>query len=127
MEHDTALTPISNRFGMMRTPTWINELNGNYSICVGIHTYRYFTEETLPNGIKSLLAMVKAFPFTGEMKHIDRIDPEELRKIDMMCYIPPNSDQECVGWRLSQYSFILVLDKELFEEVRDGRYPRKQG
>lgn len=127
MEVDHTLTPVINRFGMYRTPVWVYEQKGNYAICVGVHTYRYFTQETLPGKIKSLIAMVKAFPLTDEPTYLDKYDPHSLRTGDMMRYIPPTTGQECIGWRLNSYSYILVLEQELFDEVRDGRHTGKKG
>lgn len=126
MEVDHTLTPIINRFGMYRTPVWVYEMKEKYAICVGVHTYRYYTEETVPGKIKSLIAMVKAFPL-DEPTCLERNDPHHLRGIDMRQYVPPTAGQECIGWRLTNYSYILVLEQELFNEVRDGRHTREKG
>lgn len=119
MEPDRSLTPVINRFGKFRTPTWVHTAEGLYSACVGVGMYRYFTEATLPTEMKSLLAMVKAFP-SGEGTIYSKVST------DMMRYIPPRPEQEDIGWHLGGDAYILILDKKLFSEVCRGRYTREE-
>ena len=129
MELDRDLTPVINRFGKFRTPVWVHTTEGLYSACVGIGMYRYFTETTLPTEVKSLLAMVKAFPSAEGTIYGKKptSNPLPMPPRDMMRYIPPRPEQEDIGWHLGDETYILVLDKKLFSEVCRGGHTREEG
>lgn len=63
MKLDDSMTPVHHSMlvNSWRVPMWVEE--GTYTISVGQKAYRMFNESDLPEGIKSQLSMIHAFPF----------------------------------------------------------------
>ena len=86
-----------------RVPLWVE--GDTYRLCLGKDSYRYYTDETLPAELKSILAMVNAFP-TKDIP-IWEVDP-------ISAYVNQQDPKlDTIGWRVSRYLYILVLSKEI--------------
>lgn len=90
-----------------RVPLWME--GDTYRLCVGKNTYRYFTDETLPPELKSILAMINAFPpndtSVWEMDSINVYINKQDPKLNT------------IGWRVSRYLYILILSREVMEDL----------
>ena len=90
-----------------RIPVW---LEGDlYKVTIGEDKYRFFTEETLPDCIKSTLGMVNAFP---------RNDSPIWLVNSISAYInnqDPKLDE--IGWRVSSNLYMLTVDIEHLKEL----------
>jgi len=136
MDFDPTLTPIGSESGSaMRTPVKVvvhpkvggysDKVLAGYTICVGTSAYRFFTEDTVPTEIKSLLGMVKAFPEDARINsHTSGIQR----------YVPPDPRLKDIGWQLSPLKpewymkgyewYMLVVSNVTFESMKlgDGRH-----
>lgn len=99
-----------------RVPMWVE--GDTYRISIGRNTYRNFTDETLPKEVKSIIAMVNAYP--SKDIPIWEVDPTNafINKQDPAL--------NTIGWRVSRYLYILILSKEFIGELH-GDHPRRQG
>lgn len=107
--------PISNERGDIRTPVqvWVEVSPHKYVVSVGDHKIKIFSEETVPQEIKALIAMVHAFP-------------EDVRVNNQSgpgVYVPPDPRLSDIGWELGSRGpnwrcYILVLTEKLFRRLR---------
>lgn len=98
---------------------WVNVDGNDYTISVGADHYRYYTHETLPDKIKVLITMVRAFPANDIPEYL--VNPTNV-------YVNIQSrDQEGIGWRINENMYILILDRETLEEIQHGRHTREEG
>lgn len=104
--------PISMNDGTYRVP--VKEADGEYTVSIGSLTYRYFTEDTVPDQIKASLSMVKAFP-----EEIRRI-PKTRLVSDVAPYICPHPSLEDIGWQVGDDTFVLILSEELLRDIPIG-------
>lgn len=115
---DPHLSPISNDRGGVRTPVLVIHSGPHYVVCVGDKAYRYYTEETAPEQIKSLIGMINAFPPEVRM----------AKNQGMQIYVPPDPRLQDIGWEIRVNDdfreYILVLDTSLFDTIRWQR-PQK--
>ena len=80
-----------------------------YRLCLAKNTYRYFTDETLPFELKSVLAMINAFPPNDTP--IWEVHP-------VNAYINKQDPRlHTVGWRVSRYLYIVILSGEVMEDL----------
>jgi|694.fasta_scaffold43115_4 hypothetical protein len=106
--------PISNESGDVRTPVSVWVLNPyRYMVTVGDYHTKFFSDETVPQEIKALIAMVRAFPEDVRMN----------RSFGPGIYVPPDPRLACIGWQLiprgpDWEAYILVLSQKLFERIR---------
>lgn len=125
MAFDPTLVPISNKNGTaMRTPVDVMIHEGPegrtfsiYTLAVGTQTYRYLKEDHVPEEIKSLIGMVKAFPPEVRVN----------RSTGVGRMVPPDPRLEDIGWEIPKdYSYqqwegyILIVSNETFEAIRGG-------
>lgn len=114
------LTPVmhSTLMDSVRVPMW--ESDDGYSICVGDNNYRHFTEETLPNRVKAILAMIKAFPVN---------DRDELGYSLILNAYENNQDRRLddVGWRVTKGIYMLVLERQIFDAIIRGDHGKHTG
>lgn len=90
-----------------RVPLWVE--GDTYRLCLGKNTYRYFNDETLPSELKSALAMINAFP-PNDIP-IWEVDP-------VNAYINKQDPKlHTVGWRVSRYLYIVILSREVMEDL----------
>jgi len=93
-----------------RVPLWIE--GDTYRLCLGRSLYRYYTEETLPKQLGTILGMINAFPSNDVP--IWEVDPTNA-------YINKQDPKlHTIGWRVSRYLYILILNKDLMEELVYG-------
>lgn len=117
MKLDDSMTPVHHSMlvNSWRVPMWVEE--GTYTISVGQKAYRMFNESDLPEGIKSQLSMIHAFPFKDYPNWIN---------VSVEGYINQQDERlNDVGWRLRPDLYMLVLNHEQLEEVANGN-TRKQ-
>jgi hypothetical protein len=87
-------------------------IGGNYTVFVGDNTIRRFTDDTLPDFLKSKLAMILAS--SQNIKHDHDVD-----KLDI--YTNSQSPElDTVGWRVSDSYFCLVMDRETLNSLKHG-------
>lgn len=99
-----------------RVPLWIE--GDTYRLSLGQNAYRYFTDETLPNELKSALAMISAFPPNDTP--IWEVDP-------INAYInKQDAKLDTIGWRVSRYLYIVILSREFLGGV-SGKHTRIEG
>lgn len=86
-----------------RVPLWVE--GDTYRLCLGKDLYRYYTDETLPTELKSILAMINAFP--PKDIPIWEVDP-------ISAYVNQQDPKlDTIGWRVSRYLYILVLSRDI--------------
>lgn len=90
-----------------RVPMWVE--GDTYRISIGKNTYRHFSDETLPKEVKSILAMINAYP--PKDIPIWEVDPVNafINKQDPAL--------NTIGWRVSRYLYILILDRDFIGEL----------
>lgn len=86
--------------GSYRVPVWVDP--GQYQVCIAPKTYRYFNEQTVPDKIVALLAMIRAIPFKErdyEWPHQTYVNMQDKRLDE-------------IGWKVDDILHMLVLDHE---------------
>lgn len=90
-----------------RVPLWVE--GDTYRLCVGKNMYRYYTDDTLPSELKSILAMINAFPPNDVL--IWEVDP-------INAYINRQDEKlNTIGWRVNRYLYIVILSREQMENL----------
>ena len=75
---------------------------------------RRYDEETLPDVLKSKIAMVLAAPQPTALIH-----ENNLQKLHV--YINAgNNEFDDIGWRVSETYFCLIVDRETLESLKGG-------
>lgn len=124
MQVDPWMSPISTDNGLIRTPTWVAVQEDLYIVCVGDKTYRHFDSKTVPNQIKALITMVRAFPLEV------RMSSRNSGVASMTYYVPPDYRLKDIGWQLDadpkREVYMLVLAPNAFDEVANGRNAGKK-
>lgn len=107
------ITPVSHSTLMdsVRVAMWVSE--GEYTLCVGDGLYRRFNDDTLPDRIKALLAMIKAFPPNDVQKDGVTLTLEAYTNRQ-----DPRLDE--VGWRVNEDIYMLVLERRFFSSLVRG-------
>ena len=110
----TTFVPIRHEHlaAYYRTPVWVERgvRNVTYTVSVGDYTRRMFDENTAPNMLKAVIAMVDAFPWTPA-------EPQQLTVHSMWAYTCPNPKQMEIGWRVTNELYMLVLPTEFLEDA----------
>ena len=85
--------------------------NGTYKIFLGDYFKREFTDETLPDAIKTMVGLINAYewPDTGDHVHKSSIMWKFREDYPEVMFF--------VGWR-DQEHYCLVLSDDLFRELR---------
>ena len=104
MSHSTLIDSV-------RVAMWVSE--GEYTLCVGDGLYRRFNDDTLPDRIKALLAMIKAFPPNDVQKDGVTLTLEAYTNRQ-----DPRLDE--VGWRVNEDIYMLVLERRFFSSLVRG-------
>lgn len=88
--------------GSYRVPVWVDP--GEYQVCIAPKTYRYFNEQTVPDKIVGLLAMIRAVPFKPG---------SSISYFWTTAYVN-NHDKRLdeIGWKVDDVLHMLVLDHE---------------
>ena len=107
------LSPVVHpkRWDLIRLP--VRRVEGVYVVYVADGLVRMYDEDTLPNELKTRIAMVLATP------QPTLIHENNLQKLHI--YIN-NHDPELdeVGWRVSETYFCLIVDRETLESLKGG-------
>lgn len=104
------LTPVVHpkNWDLIRVP--LIRYESEYKINLDDRMVRIYNDKTLPNAIKSKMAMILAHPH--EVVHDDSIE-----RIDV--YINKQSPElDEVGWQSSEHYFCLVLDRATVDEMK---------
>lgn len=92
-----------------RVPVQVLMGKDTYIVCVGQQQYRYFNDKTVPREIKSLLAMVNAFPV--EDRTVNSAHWAAL-------YVAPHVLLEDIGWQIFDGLYMLMLPVKVFERIQ---------
>ena len=106
------LSPVVHpkRWDLIRAP--MLRVDGNYTVFVGDNSIRRFTDDTLPDVLKSKLAMILASAQNFKYDHdVDKLSIYTNSQ-------SPELDE--VGWRVSDSYFCLVLDRETLNSLKHG-------
>jgi hypothetical protein len=107
----------TNLFGSYRVPLWAAD--DDYEVSVGENNSRMFSNETLPDRIKTALSMINAYPTR------DYAD-WEINPVNVYInHQTPELDE--VGWRINRGMYMLVLDNKFLGDITNGRYTRGEG
>ena len=107
------LSPVVHpkHWDFIRVP--LRRIDDRYIVYVADGLVRYYDEDTLPDALKTKMAMVLASPQPA------LIDERRLQKLTV--YINAQSpDLDEVGWRVSETYFCLVLDRPTLESLKGG-------
>lgn len=101
----TDLTPIVHRtnWGMVRVP--LMREGDTYHVFVGDNFIRHYREDTLPDCIKSKLAMILASPHQIESDKM-------IAKMQIYNPYLSNPDFDEIGWRASESYFCIILTQQ---------------
>lgn len=114
------LSPVVHpkNWDLIRVP--LRKIDNRYVIYVADGLVRYYDEETLPDSIKTSMAMILAAPqpplvYEGS-RHFQK----------MTIYNNPMSHEfDTVGWRVSETYFCLILDRQTLESLKGGMLNEK--
>ena len=107
------LSPVVHpkHWDFIRVP--LRRIDTRYIVYVADGLVRYYDEDTLPDALKTKMAMILASPQPA------LIDERRLQKLTV--YInAQSSDLDEVGWRVSETYFCLVLDRPTLESLKGG-------
>ena len=84
-----------------------------YRLIIGEGSSRFYTDETLPDEVKTALGMVKAV--SGQIRDLDDINV-------INAYINYNSPEfDTIGWRVHPQMYVLILSRNfLAKEAMHG-------
>jgi hypothetical protein len=106
------LSPVVHpkNWDLIRVP--MLRVDGNYTVFVGDNTIRRFTDDTLPDFLKSKLAMILASAQNFKYDH----------DVDKLSIYTNNQSPELdtVGWRVSDSYFCLVMGRGTLNSLKHG-------
>lgn len=108
-----SLSPVVHpkNWDLVRVPM-ARGADDHYTVFVGDRTVRRYTDDTLPDALKSKLAMILAHE--GAFK-----DDHDLDNISL--YTNNQSvELDEVGWRASHSYFVLILDRLTIDTLKGG-------
>ena len=108
------LSPVVHpkRWDLIRLP--VRKVNNEYIVYVADGFHRLYTDDTLPDVLKSKFAMILA---NGSPEYLR--DSNILRLTLYTNTFSPELDE--VGWRASDTYFCLVVDRETLESLKGGK------
>ena len=106
------LSPVVHpkRWDLIRLP--VRKVNDNYIVYVADGYHRIYTDDTLPDVLKSKFAMILA----SEGRYM--LDSRIIRLTLYTNTDAPELDE--VGWRASETYFCLVVDRPTLESLKGG-------
>ena len=110
------LTPVVHKVwhGLHRVA--LREEDGEYQLQVDDHYVRRYDADTLPDGIKVRLAMIKAIPM------LEVFTDEDVYFNHSIFYDNKHSeDLDDVGWRVTKNLYCLVLPSTLLNKLKGER------
>lgn len=117
------LSPVvhQKKWDLIRLP--LRKINDRYVVYVADGLVRYYDEETLPDLLKTKMAMILA------ASHHKLESEVRLQKLTVYSN-PMGPDFDDIGWRVSETYFCLVVDRETLESMKgraqDGTDTREQ-
>jgi hypothetical protein len=97
------LTPFVRADGLCVVYASVKE--DDYCVCVGDKQLRFYTDDTLPNEIKTSIAMIRAFPkstLDQQFEYGYALDPA----------------LNDIGWRVKNDVYALVLERKVLEGMK---------
>ena len=107
------LSPVVHpkNWDLIRVPM-LRAAEGHYTVFVGDNMVRRYNDNTLPDKLKTKIAMILASP----QNFIDDHAVDQLRVYTN--HYSPELDE--VGWRVSDSYFCLVLSREILDSLKHG-------
>jgi hypothetical protein len=109
------LSPVvhTKKWDLIRLP--LRKLGDQYAVYVADGLVRYYDEDTLPDILKTKMAMVLA------ASNHRLVNEPQMQK--MLVYTNPMSrDFDEIGWRVSETYFCLVVDRETLASLKGGQH-----
>ena len=109
------LSPVVHpkNWDFIRVP--LRKVEDRYVVYVADGLVRYYDEETLPDELKSSMAMILAAPQPPLIDETSR----QFQKLTIYNNpMPPEFDT--IGWRVSETYFCLIVSRETLESLRGG-------
>lgn len=107
------LSPVVHpkQWDLIRVP--LRKLDDRYIVYVADGLVRYYDEDTLPDPLKTKMAMILA------AQQPELIEEHRLQKL--VVYINTMSDEfDTIGWRVSETYFCLILSRQILESLKGG-------
>ena len=107
------LSPVVHpkQWDLIRVP--LRRITDRYIVYVADGLVRYYDEDTLPDPLKTKMAMILA------AQQPELIDEHRLQKL--VVYINTMSDEfDTIGWRVSETYFCLILSRQILESLKGG-------
>jgi len=109
------LSPVvhTKKWDLIRLP--LRKLGDQYAVYVADGLVRYYDEATLPDTLKTKMAMILAAS-THRLEN-------ESRMLKMLIYTNPMSrDFDDIGWRVSETYFCLVVDRDTLASLKGEQH-----
>jgi hypothetical protein len=121
MDGDTMLGHMSpvvhpKDWNLIRVP--LRKIGDKYDVFVSDDLVRHYDERTLPDVLKSKMAMILASP------QPNLIPETRLQKLDVYSVSMP--ELALVGWRASDTWFCLVLDRLTLNSLKGGTLTKEK-
>jgi hypothetical protein len=114
------LSPVVHQrdWGLVRVP--VCREDGHYTVYVADGYQRIYTDDTLPDELKSRFAMILARS-NGKVLADDKL-------IQLTLFVNTDDQLDEIGWRASETFFCLVLPRKFLESLKGGTQndPREQ-
>jgi hypothetical protein len=107
----TELSPIVSQYnmGMFRVP--LHRVDNSYRIFVADKFTRVYDEDTLPDEVKTKMAMILASDYQAVSNDVD------LSMLSIY-QTPDNEAMREIGWRASETYFVVILTAETLMHMR---------
>ena len=121
MDGDTMLGHMSpvvhpRDWNLIRVP--LRKIGDKYDVFVSDDLVRHYDERTLPDVLKSKMAMILASP------QPNLIPDERLQKLNVYSVTMP--ELALVGWRVSETWFCLALDRLTLNSLKGGTLTKEK-
>jgi hypothetical protein len=121
MDGDTMLghmSPVVHHkdWNLIRVP--LRKIGDKYDVFVSDDLVRHYDERTLPDVLKSKMAMILASP------QPNLIPDERLQKLNVYSVTMP--ELALVGWRVSETWFCLALDRLTLNSLKGGTLTKEK-
>lgn len=113
------LSPVVHpkKWDLIRLP--LRRIEGRYVVYVADGLVRYYDEDTLPDPLKTKMAMILAATQP-------RLENEaRLQKLTVYTN-PMSSEFDDIGWQVSDTYFCLIVDRITLERLKNGTDTRAQ-
>jgi hypothetical protein len=121
MDGDTMLGHMSpvvhpKDWNLIRVP--LRKVDNKYDVFVSDDLVRHYDERTLPDVLKSKMAMILASP------QPNLIPEERLQKLNVYSVTMP--ELALVGWRISETWFCLAIDRLTLNSLKGGTLTKEK-